>query len=307
MLMTNYRLAITNYLNVLKIGRSANTYKAYSQALKQFYAIVGNVEISVDSYINFLRATKDANPSTKELQSTAILRMLKYNAADDATINIAAFERAKDNFLKKRGKRIPIFDNEALEKIITYCTTPQPGLDLSHLRDRAFILTLADSGARISEACNLRRGDIDRKEARAFIIGKGDKQAVIHFSDRSIAALNAYLSARKKLDGTTMKPLASLPLFARHDKGAGKKLKPVQSGGMWFAIKAIAEEAGVDKDIIRPHDFRHYFVTSIWLSTGDIKLAQELARHNDIGTTSRYTHIGGKIEQQYAEIFNNRK
>ena len=302
--MTNTKTAISRYLDAIKIGKSPNTYMTYSQALKKFYQIVGNVPITVDVYIKFLKATKDSSPSTKELQSTAILRMLNYLAADDETINLSVFERAKSNYIKKRGKRFPVFDQEALQKIIDYCVSTRG--DLLTLRDRAFILTLADSGARISEACNLRRDDVDWKGKYAVIIGKGDKQGVIRFSDRAIDALNVYLTARQGLDGKTMKPLGSLPLFARHDKGAGSKIKPVQSGGMWFAIKELAKKAGVDPHTIRPHDFRHYFVTAIWQKTGDIKLAQELARHEDIGTTSRYTHIGGRIARQYDDIFNDK-
>jgi len=293
------------YLAVVKIGKSANTYTAYSQALKRFIEVAGNVPLSVEAYIKFLKATKNNNPSTKELHSVAIMRMIKYHAADDQTINVTAFERAKENYIKKRGVRLPIFESALLEKIIKYCESTHG--DIIQLRDRAFILFLADSGSRISEACSLRRGDIDWQEYRAIIVGKGDKQAVIRFSNRAMDAIKEYLSARKELDGATMKPLSSLPLFARHDKGAGKKIKQITTAGMWYAIKNTAELAGVESEKIRPHDFRHYFVTAIWLESGDIKLAQELARHEDISTTSRYTHIGGKIEKQYDDIFNKRK
>ena len=95
------------------------------------------------------------------------------------------------------------------------------------MRDCAFLLTLADTGLRVHEACNLRRGDIDWNEGRAVIIGKGDKQAVVRFSTRSLTALKSYLSSRAAQDGRSGHPLASLPLFARHDKGAGKKVKPI--------------------------------------------------------------------------------
>ena len=56
------------------------------------------------------------------------------------------------------------------------------------MRDRAFLLTLADTGLRVHEACNMRRGDIDWNEGRAVIIGKGDKQAVVRFSTRKYKA-----------------------------------------------------------------------------------------------------------------------
>ena len=64
---------------------------------------------------------------------------------------------------------------------------------LINFRDAGFILTLADTGMRVHEACNLRRGDIDWNEQRAVIIGKGDSQDVVRFSSRSIQALKNYL------------------------------------------------------------------------------------------------------------------
>jgi len=100
-------------------------------------------------------------------------------------------------------------------------------VNLREMRDRAFIITLADTGLRVHEACNLRRGDIDWGEGRAQIIGKGDKEAIVRFSRRSQKAIKDYLELRVSLDGASGKQLSSLPLFARHDKGSGKKIKPI--------------------------------------------------------------------------------
>jgi integrase len=185
---------------------------------------------------------------------------------------------------------------------------------LEILRDRAFVLTLADTGLRISEACSLKRGDIDWLEERAIIIGKRDKQAVVYFSNRSIQALKAYLHARSSVEPSSRTPLASQPLFARHDIRASKKIRPISAGGMWKAIKGDPkqgligriEEAGVDRSLVRIHDFRHYFVTMTYLAKGNLKLSQELARHESIATTNRYTHFNTETAKAYDEIFNKR-
>jgi integrase/recombinase XerC len=301
-LMTKTLNAMTDYLQAVKMSKSANTYITYEQALKKFASIVGDVPLSVEAYIKYLKATSNANPNTAALHSTAIIRMFRFHAARDSSINIAAIEQAKEDYLKRQGKRLPPFNREPIEKILEYCNVMRN--DLIELRDRAFVLTLADTGARISEACHLRRGDIDWKEARAVIIGKGDKQAVLRFSIRALDALNDYLLFRQKLDGATGKPLLSLPLFARHDHPAGEEILPVDSGGMWYAVKALARRAGVNPESFRIHDFRHYFVTITYLAKGNLKLSQELARHETINTTNRYAHFGGEADQAYDEIFN---
>ncbi len=176
-------------------------------------------------------------------------------------------------------------------------------------------LTLVDTGLRISEACALKRGDIDWQEARAIIIGKGDKQDVIRFSNRSIQAMREYHTACASIEPNTRLPLKSQPVFARHDIRARRKIKPISASGMWTAIKGDPkqgikgriEEAGVDRSLVRIHDFRHYFVTMTYLAKGNLKLSQELARHSRIDTTNRYAHFSGEADIAYDEIFNKRQ
>lgn len=178
------------------------------------------------------------------------------------------------------------------------------------LRDRAFLLTLADTGLRVHEACALRRGDVDWAEARAVLIGKGDRQAVVRFSRRAISALKDYLTTRAKLDGGSGRPLRSLPLFARHDKAAGKKVLPI-STTTGRAIVAARTRQALGEDAVgtvTPHSFRHYFVTTVLRgSGGNLKLAQELARHRSIAVTQRYAHLSDdELDRGYYDIFDNR-
>ena len=168
-------------------------------------------------------------------------------------------------------------------------------------------MTLADTGLRVHEACNMRRGDLDRNEQKAIVKGKGNREAVVRFSQRSLQALKDYLDARAKLDGSSGRQLASLPLFARHDKGAGKKVKPITPTTGRNIVnqrvtEAIGPEAGKN---ITPHSFRHYFVTTVLIgSGGNLKLAQSLARHQNIAVTQRYAHLSDNdLDQGYDEIF----
>jgi integrase len=175
-------------------------------------------------------------------------------------------------------------------------------------RDRALLITLADTGFRVHEACNLRRGDIDWNEGRAVIIGKGNKQAVVRFTSRSMQAIKDYLSQRAALDGISGKQLSSLPLFARHDKGAGKKIKPITpTTGRNIVKERVLQILGKESvGKITPHSFRHYFVTMTYLAKRDLKLSQILARHESISTTNRYAHFGSEADEAYDDIFNKK-
>jgi len=290
---------INHFLETL--DRSPKTIFAYRNALEQFIKVVGeDAEMNLESYTEFLKAIKLKSPSTKGIYTTAVRQLYAFCKAG----NSDELKEATKHYTRNQGKRIVNFNREAVEKVIEFCSTLSG--DLEALRDRAFVLTLVDTGLRISEACALKRSDIDWLEGRAIIIGKGDKQAVVRFSNRSIDALKAYLHARSGVEPNSRTPLGSQPIFARHDIRASKKIRPITAGGMWKAIKSRIEEAGVERSAVRIHDFRHYFVTMTFLAKGNLKLSQELARHESISTTNRYAHFGGEADIAYDEIFNRK-
>ena len=296
---------IAGFLESIKYARSPKTYETYNQAMKTFVSMVGeDAPLTTETYIDFLKSLRDYSPSTQATYKTAMLGLYSYFAENGGLVNLFALKSATKRFIKKKGQRLPEFDKESIEKLISY--TQRLGETLPNLRDRAFVLTLADTGLRISEACALRRGDLNWSEHRSLVIGKGDKQAVVRFSVRVMDAIKDYLNSRAKLDGETGRPLSSLPLFARHDKKASKRVLKVSSNGMWYSIKERMREAGIAPELVRIHDLRHYFVTMIYLATGDLKAAQEMARHSDSKTTSLYAHLGGKIDEIYDNVFNDR-
>ena len=236
--------AIAAYLDSVSLARSANTARTYGNALQAFSALLENKkikiaekpvsELSEDAIAWFAVYLKDFAPTTEALYLTAVAGFYEFLAAERlAEPNLPRLRLLIRQRSRKPGQRLPQFPRNHIEDILEYAKeiagqpTQNPAERLRNLRDRAFLLTLADTGLRVHEACNLRRGDLDMNESRALIIGKGDRQAVVRFSQRSLQAIKDYLHARSELDGASGRPLSSLPLFARHDLGAGKKIKPI--------------------------------------------------------------------------------
>ena len=276
------------------LDRLPRTLKTYEWALGYYFTIAGD-QLSDDAYEKFLIAIRNLSPSSKRVLSSAVMGLYAYCEIGD----LARRGKLNRHYMRKVRTKPVTFDRGAVETILSHCETLRE--NLIQLRDRAFVLTLADTGFRISELARLTRGEIDWQEERVMITGKGDKTAVVRLSHRSIAALQEYLAARAKMDGESGKPLGSLPLFAQH--GKTKKVKPMTIDGMRKAIKVRMKEAGAR---VRIHDFRHYFVTMVMLaSDGNLKMAQELARHESTQTTQRYAHFtNSELDANYDEIFN---
>jgi site-specific recombinase XerD len=317
--------AIDSFLQSVALARSESTARMYGIALEFFQQVLAQhglspnhdpaSGLSEDGIAWFAAALKGLAPATERLYMTAATLFYEYLAAENlAEINLPRVRLLVRQRSRRPGVRLPQFPRNEIDDTLQYAmnmqliSTDTEPERLRNLRDRAFLLTLADTGLRVHEACGLRRGDIDWNEGRAVIIGKGDKQAVVRFSRRCLAALRDYISARAKLDGASGRPLPSLPLFSRHDKGAGKKIKPITTAtGRNIVDQRVREALGSEAaEAITPHSFRHYFVTSVLRgSGGNLKLAQELARHKNIAVTQRYAHLSDdELDEGYSEIFD---
>ncbi len=318
--------AIEEFLGSVRLARSSNTHGTYSYALRAFRQMLTErglsleappTELPEDAIGWFAVYLKHQSPATERLYLQAVSSFFKFLVAENlADVNLPRAEMLRRQRGRRSGIRLPQFPASEIEQVLEFVSREEfvkaedEAEYLRAMRDRAFLVTLADSGLRVHEACRLRRGEIDWREGRAVIIGKGDKQAVVRFSARSMRALQAYLKARAALDGQAGKPLASLPLFARHDKGAGKHIKSMTTNtGRNIVDERVRQALGDSASgNVTPHSFRHYFVTTVLRATGNLKLAQELARHASVQVTQRYAHLSDdELDRGYYEVFEQRQ
>ena len=315
--------AISDYLNTVKLARSEKTLLAYSTAMKNFLFTLDDHNIDVekdpvdkiseDVISWFAYDLKNYAATSEQLYITALKGFLEYLVAEElANINLSKVKLLIRQRTRKPGKRLPQFPAEDIQKILDHLEIMDFGENederehLRALRDKAFLITLADTGLRVHEACGLRRGDLDWNEGKALVIGKGNRQAVVRFSRRAQKALKSYMQTRATLDGKSGRPLSSLPLFARHDRGAGDKVKPITptTGRNIVAYWVKAILGGEAVGTITPHSFRHFFVTRVLTTTSNLKLAQNLARHKNIAVTQRYAHLSDdELDRGYWEVF----
>ncbi len=304
--------AITDYLLGVEMTRARKTCLTYQTGMNQFVAFLRDSDFEPNSDDIrtlteqtagvFAQALSDRrfSPATIKLYLTAVSGFYEYLSLElKLPLNLDLVRRIIKSKSPRQHRRLPQFSWEDIEQVIAYCQQPLTvGMDMDErlrtLRDRAFILTLADTGLRVHEACGLVRGDFDWNRNAALIIGKGDKQALVRFSRRAMSAIRQYLSARAAKDGASNQPLSSIPVFARHDRAAGKRLLAISTVSGEQIVSRLAGLALQEPESaarVTPHSFRHYFVTRVVKATNNIKVAQELARHENIATTEIYTHL----------------
>jgi site-specific recombinase XerD len=316
--------AFAGYLADIGLARSPNTARTYRNALRAFSACLQDLGVNpeetpvdaaqVEWIVDFIRHLKEYSPASERLYLSAVSGWFENLVAQSlAQVNLPQLRLLIRRRGRRPGIRLPQFPRQHIESMLE-SAQPAPGegeetARLRALRDRALLFTLADTGLRVHEACNLRRGDLDWNEGRAVLIGKGDRQAVVRFSERSLRCLRQYLAARAQLDGATSRPLSALPLFARHDRAAGARVLPISTTTARAIVRQRVGQAlgETHRGSITPHSFRHYFVTTVLRgSGGNLKLAQELARHRSIAVTQRYAHLSDdELDRGYYEIFDS--
>jgi site-specific recombinase XerD len=323
---------MSEYLRMVERARSKHTMLAYKNALRSFSELLEKRSLKPDitpieklteePFAKFVEYLNVYATATEQLYLQAVKGFYLYVDSEkliqvsQSRLTVLIRQRAR-----RPGARFPQFPMEDIETLLDKVQDVENlmisaadedaalNANLRAYRDRAFLITLADTGFRVHEACNLRRGDIDWNEGRAIIIGKGNKQAVIRFTLNSLQAIKDYLLKRATLDGSSGKQLSSLPLFARHDKGAGKKVKPMTPTTGRNIVKERVEQFLGNEMIgkITPHSFRHYFVTSALRGAGNLRIAQELARHKNIQVTQNYTHLSDdELDKAYYEVFEKK-
>jgi integrase/recombinase XerC len=319
-------IATEGYIQFIRQIRSENTALTYGKALKELKKTLITAKIDPDNspvseltegffaeFVLHLRATA---PSTEQLYVGVVLSFFKHLVGEGLLgVNLPRLQLIAKQHKRRSGIRLPritIRDVEHVLDFISNVDLVSEGFEterLRALRDRAFLLTLADTGLRVHEACELKRGDINWSSETAVIVKRGKKE-IIRFTSRSMHALKEYLTLRAELDGASGKQLTALPLFARHDKGTGKKIKPITpTTGRNIVAQRVKQALGEDTEgHITPHSFRHYFVSTILRSSGNLKLAQTLARHENMQITQRYAHIDDdELDKGYYEIFEKRE
>jgi len=269
------------YLSSVR-GLSERTASAYSQDLRHFTDYCANHDLLPE---------KAAPPQVRGFIADLSAEGIASVSVNRALSSIRGFYRWMVRFgyrpddpavlLKnlKTPKTLPAFLWEG--EMARFSELPETAGILWPERDKALILVMYSAGLRISEtaALSLRNTESDFSGAR--IIGKGNKERQVFFSDEAREALLAYLPARKtriKAEHPTDRIFISL-------KGAA-----ISVPGLRWIISKYAEKSGLGKNI-HPHSLRHSFATHLVNSGCDVRIVQELLGHASISTTQRYTHL----------------
>ena len=74
--------------------------------------------------------------------------------------------------------------------------------------------------------------------------------------------------------------------------------KPLDRSYIWKMLKALCETAGVSKDKVFPHNFRHLFARTYYRLQKDIVRLADILGHSSVNTTRIYTIETGEVHRR---------
>jgi len=151
------------------------------------------------------------------------------------------------------------------------------------LRDALILELLYSTGIRVSELVNITLKDISYSERKIKILGKGNKERYTLYGKKCEELLNKYIdSSRKKL----LKQNNDYLILSN----TGKQINVRQIRNI---INNYTKKSGVNLKI-SPHTFRHTYATHMLNDGADLRSVQELLGHENLSTTTIYTHLSNE-------------
>lgn len=245
-------------------GKAASTIATYKTELIQFEKwlvdaagtdLCNFARSDVQQYIDFLTVHKKA-ASTINKSWSAIKKFSKWVGNQEA-INDIRVIKPRD-FKKEAPKSLNRIErNKLIREVDRYGSK----------RDYAIIITLLNTGLRISELVALDRDDIQISERKGTmrVIGKGNKERTVPLNAETRRALTLYLDERKD----QLRPL----FLSNYRKRISKR-----------SAQRVTEKYG-----FHAHQLRHTFITKLVRKGVDFSLIQSLTGHESMDMIARYS------------------
>ena len=140
--------------------------------------------------------------------------------------------------------------------------------------------TICSTGIRVSELRFITVEAVLRGQAHINCKGK---MRVVILTNQLCKMLKNYIKENKIISGSVF---------------VTKTGKPLDRSNIWSDLKKLCESAGVDKEKVFPHNFRHLFARTYYTLQKDIVRLADILGHSNVNTTRIYTMESGEVHRR---------
>lgn len=277
-------MTVREFLDYLKYERnySVRTVDEYGDDLREFESFFTSLDArltweTIDSDIirDWMESMMDkGNTATTVGRRLSAVRSFFRFALSRGMIAVDPAHRVS---CPKKDRPLPQFVRERdVEALLDEAMWNMD--DFKEVRARTIILTLYETGLRISELLGLDDVDVDLQACQLKVTGKGDKQRIVPFGRELRGALEHYMGVRD--DSVARRS----PAFFLSDKG----LRTTYDQARREVRKRLSLVCQLKKR--SPHVLRHTFATAMLNNGAGLESVKKLLGHSRLTTTEIYTH-----------------
>lgn len=242
-----------------KKGISQNAIDSYTTTVRIFFEQYK--ELTIETLSMYEDSLSKWKPKTINARIAGMYKYFKYIGFDGYE-----FKRAKE---QKKTFCDNAINEEQYYKLIEWSKDNQRKVWL-------ICKVIASTGVRVSELISLKTNDIQK--GYVDIVGKGGKSRRIYFPQALLEEIkedcgNNYLIENRY----------------------GKQMT---TRGVSQLLINVSEKAGIPKEVMHPHSFRHFFAKQFLKNKNDISLLGDLLGHSNISTTAIYTRMTSEEQQK---------
>jgi integrase/recombinase XerD len=168
---------------------------------------------------------------------------------------------------------VPTFSDKELERLLV-----QPDKHSNEgFRDYAILLTLIDTGARLSELADLKAADIDYEQSYFKVMGKGSRERYEPFGHRVAKALMKYKLKHRP------EPIGTDNFWLKRDG------QPLPASRIEKLVSMYGKKAGLKR--CYAHKLRHTSSLLYLRNGGDVFSLQKKLGHQSLVMTRRYSNL----------------
>jgi integrase/recombinase XerD len=252
------------------------TIEKYQYCLKRIETLIGDLpvtEITIDKITN-LKSQMLARGTGACWQIVMLSTLKQFLLFCRERLELAVLDPDLVTIPKRPRREVVYLTADEVERFVQSIPITTSKNEIHHpgLRFRALVEALLGSAMRIGELLSLNRTDIDFERKEARVIGKGNKERTVFFTDRALHWLRRYLEIRT--DDLT-------PLFL------SQNATRLSRTDVWRPFHRYRRLAGLNKPV-RPHLLRHTAATQLLFNGCPVGHIKEILGHERLETTCRY-------------------
>ena len=263
-----------------ELNFSPQTIRKYGKNLEYFIRDMGDKPVEQYEIQEFVHLKKlmmeRGNCETTIAGVVYAVRSFMLYCKDFLNLNVIQTKQIRPPRIFKR--EVIFLTKEEIEAFIGTIKTK----NWNEFRFRVLVEVLLGTGMRIGEVLSLNRKTINWEKREAKIIGKGNKERTVFFTQRSLDWISKWLESRKDThEAIFITRLAKPTRLDRND--------------IWRFFERHRRLAKINKKLT-PHILRHTVATNLVFNGCPIVHVKEILGHERLDTTCKY-YLGVDKEQ----------